>query len=103
MEFAIFLSFPLIVKIFDNYFSWEANDPDRNRRLTNDEIEIIEKKGPNELQKIINERHDKAQLKGEKMYVDPKTGLFVMTRDALLERGTCCGNKCRHCPYNKWN
>ncbi len=26
-------------------------------------------------------------------------GLLVMTRRYLLNRGHCCDNKCRHCPY----
>lgn len=36
---------------------------------------------------------------GEPGYVDPDTGLFVMTAAALLARGECCGSGCRHCPY----
>jgi len=32
-------------------------------------------------------------------YIDPSSGLFVMTRTFLLDRGTCCGSNCRHCPY----
>jgi hypothetical protein len=27
-------------------------------------------------------------------------GLMVLTRRYLLNRGTCCGNGCRHCPYD---
>jgi hypothetical protein len=33
------------------------------------------------------------------MYVDPHTGLHVLTAGYLAERGFCCGNGCRHCPY----
>ena len=32
-------------------------------------------------------------------YVDPGTGLFVLTAGFLADRGTCCGRGCRHCPY----
>jgi mycothiol synthase len=32
-------------------------------------------------------------------YVDPETGLYVLTAEYLLARGTCCRNGCRHCPY----
>jgi hypothetical protein len=32
-------------------------------------------------------------------YLDPKTGLFVLTAIFLARRGTCCGRGCRHCPY----
>ena len=31
-------------------------------------------------------------------YID-KNGLLVFTAKYLLERGFCCGNGCRHCPY----
>ena len=31
-------------------------------------------------------------------YMD-KNGLLVFTAKYLLERGFCCGNGCRHCPY----
>ena len=27
-------------------------------------------------------------------------GLMVLTRRYLLNRGFCCDNKCRHCPYD---
>jgi hypothetical protein len=26
-------------------------------------------------------------------------GLMVLTRAYHLKRGSCCGNGCRHCPY----
>ncbi len=32
-------------------------------------------------------------------YLDPETGLFVLTSEFLRRRGTCCGRGCRHCPY----
>jgi hypothetical protein len=45
------------------------------------------------------ERHKKACEAGEPGYVDPDSGLFVMTSVYLRERGYCCGSGCRHCPY----
>jgi hypothetical protein len=36
---------------------------------------------------------------GEPGYLDPSTGLFVMTAAELDRRGTCCDQGCRHCPY----
>lgn len=30
-------------------------------------------------------------------------GLMVFTREYHLKRGICCGNKCKHCPYNYKN
>ncbi|MFV2100249.1 DUF5522 domain-containing protein [Micromonospora sp. LOL_024] len=32
-------------------------------------------------------------------YLDPDSGLFVLTAGFLARRGTCCGRGCRHCPY----
>ena len=45
------------------------------------------------------EAHDAAVAAGEAGYLDPDTGLFVLTATYLADRGTCCGNGCRHCPY----
>lgn len=30
-----------------------------------------------------------------------ENGLMVLTAKFLLDRGYCCGNGCRHCPYPK--
>ena len=43
--------------------------------------------------------HAKAMADGEDGYLDPSTGLFVLTAAFLARRGYCCGNGCRHCPY----
>ena len=43
--------------------------------------------------------HDQALAAGEPGYRDPATGFFVMTAAYLADRGSCCGNGCRHCPY----
>ncbi|HWB62524.1 MAG TPA: DUF5522 domain-containing protein [Chitinophagales bacterium] len=32
-------------------------------------------------------------------YYFDKNGLMVFTAKYLLERGYCCKNGCRHCPY----
>lgn len=32
-------------------------------------------------------------------YVDPASGLFVLSAWFLAERGSCCTRGCRHCPY----
>jgi hypothetical protein len=37
-------------------------------------------------------------IENEHYYID-KNGLLVFTEKYLLERGYCCGNGCRHCPY----
>jgi len=38
----------------------------------------------------------------EDFYFDDN-GLMVMTEAYHLKRGTCCGSKCRHCPYDHEN
>lgn len=43
--------------------------------------------------------HAAALAAGEPGYLDPDTGLFVQTAATLAERGTCCDQGCRHCPY----
>ena len=43
--------------------------------------------------------HATALERGEAGYLDPATGLFVLTAAYLADRGTCCGKGCRHCPY----
>ena len=41
-------------------------------------------------------------IEGEDYYID-KNGLLVFTGKYLLDRETCCGNGCRHCPYDYKN
>jgi hypothetical protein len=43
--------------------------------------------------------HDAALAADEAGYVDPATGLFVLTAAFHARRGSCCHNGCRHCPY----
>jgi hypothetical protein len=43
--------------------------------------------------------HKAALDAGDAGYLDPDTGLFVLTAGFLARRGTCCGRGCRHCPY----
>ena len=43
--------------------------------------------------------HADAMAAGEPGYLDPATGLFVFTAAHHAERGTCCEQDCRHCPY----
>lgn len=45
------------------------------------------------------QRHQAAVDAGEDGYLDPTTGLFVFTEAHHLRRGSCCGSRCRHCPY----
>lgn len=43
--------------------------------------------------------HAAAMAAGEVGYLDPATGLFVLTAATLASRGSCCENGCRHCPF----
>lgn len=43
--------------------------------------------------------HEAACRRKEVGYLDPGTGLFVLTATYLAARGYCCGTGCRHCPY----
>ena len=38
-------------------------------------------------------------IEGEDYYFNEQ-GLVVMTEKYHLSRGYCCGNACKHCPYN---
>jgi len=42
--------------------------------------------------------HAEAQARGDMGYMDPTTGLFVMTAGHLAAR-PCCSRGCRHCPW----
>ena len=41
-------------------------------------------------------------IEGEDFYYNEE-GLMVLTKKYHLERGYCCGNGCRHCPYDYEN
>lgn len=43
--------------------------------------------------------HNAALAAGDGGYLDPESGLFVLTAGFLADRGTCCARGCRHCPY----
>jgi len=38
-------------------------------------------------------------IEGEDFYYNEQ-GYIVLTAKYHLDRGHCCGNGCRHCPYN---
>ena len=44
--------------------------------------------------------HARACEREEAGYIDPESGLFVMTSVYLAEQESCCGSACRHCPYS---
>ncbi len=43
--------------------------------------------------------HDAALHAGADTYLDPISGLVVLTAAFLARRGFCCESGCRHCPY----
>ncbi len=47
----------------------------------------------------ILEAHAAALAERADTYVDPGSGLLVLTAAYLARRGFCCGSGCRHCPY----
>ncbi len=50
---------------------------------------------------LIGEAHRLAMAEGRAGYIDPESELFVMTAGELAQRGYCCENGCRHCPYEQ--
>jgi cob(I)alamin adenosyltransferase len=47
----------------------------------------------------IEDLHTAANTAKTRFYTDPATGYKVIPKWVHEKRGTCCGNKCRHCPY----
>ncbi|MBX3470517.1 MAG: hypothetical protein KF878_26925 [Planctomycetes bacterium] len=43
--------------------------------------------------------HAAACARGAAGYLDPVTGLYVLSSAYLLRQGRCCGQGCRHCPW----
>ncbi len=41
-------------------------------------------------------------VNNEDYYFD-ESGLMIFTENYLLQKGECCGNGCRHCPFNYKN
>lgn len=56
-----------------------------------------------EYESPLDAAHRKACARGQKTYVDPETQGEVFTRAYLVERGYCCNQGCRHCPYGELN
>ncbi len=48
---------------------------------------------------LVLAAHRAAVDASEPGYLDPGTGLYVLTAVELAARGTCCDSGCRHCPY----
>ncbi len=48
---------------------------------------------------LVLAAHDAAVAAGETGYTDPLAGWWVFTAVALRDRGSCCDQGCRHCPW----
>ena len=48
---------------------------------------------------VVRQLHADACASKRPSYTDPFTGYEVFTADSLTQRGYCCGNGCRHCPF----
>mgnify|MGYP000173785525 FL=1 len=44
-----------------------------------------------------NNGGEEVKLLPSSFYIED--GKYVFTKEFHLERGSCCGNGCRHCPY----
>jgi len=53
------------------------------------------------LPKTAKEIEEFVSAIGGLWYRDPDTGYIVLTSRFLRERGYCCSNNCRHCPYSQ--
>ncbi|HEX4864496.1 MAG TPA: DUF5522 domain-containing protein, partial [Acidimicrobiales bacterium] len=47
----------------------------------------------------ILDAHHLAVCTEQAGYLDPVSGLFVQTARTLWDRGSCCEQGCRHCPF----
>ena len=78
------------------------SNPGRTTQLRPDGLEVPrpDRFGPDDPSyEVAMRAHDAAGERGEVGYLDPSTGLFVMTAGYHAERGHCCDRGCRHCPY----
>jgi len=48
---------------------------------------------------VIIQAHRRALEAGAPGYLDPVSLLYVLTAKYHADRGCCCENNCRHCPY----
>ncbi|XP_069377849.1 uncharacterized protein C1orf53 homolog [Paralichthys olivaceus] len=70
--------------------SSRAGEEKNQRRCTQEEMDV-------------HRIHREACEAKKQMYVDPSSGYKVLTEYAHLQRGKCCGNACRHCPFGQVN
>jgi hypothetical protein len=73
--------------------------PDRlaDRALTEPALSRLPLDAPRRTEIVA--AHAAAVDAGEAGYLDPESGLYVLTASFLADRATCCGRGCRHCPF----
>jgi hypothetical protein len=54
---------------------------------------------PKEVKINSENASEKGKINGQQYYLE--NGYVVFTEAYHLQRGTCCGSGCRHCPYKK--
>lgn len=77
--------------------TWPRRLPQADRPLTEPHPSRLAADHPHRDELLA--AHEAALGAGHPGYLDPQTGLFVLSARFLADRGTCCGRGCRHCPY----
>jgi hypothetical protein len=75
----------------------ESAEPLAARPLTRPHPDRLSPNHPD--YETIVRAHATALRAGADTYVDPPSGLTVLTAGYLARRGHCCDSGCRHCPY----
>jgi len=75
----------------------EPAEPLADRPLTDPHPDRLSNNHPD--YEAIVRAHATALAAGADTYVDPPSGLTVLTAAFLARRGSCCDSGCRHCPY----
>ncbi len=75
----------------------EPAEPLSGRPLTDPHPDRLSHDHP--AHEAIVRAHTAALQEGADTYVDPLSGLTVLTAGYLARRGHCCDSGCRHCPY----
>ncbi|XP_002737531.1 uncharacterized protein LOC100373977 [Saccoglossus kowalevskii] len=92
-------------KVMQSFTMGDSIKQCNSESKSNSDVDIsnCQKKPKDEEKELFWKIHEEACKKNQATYTDPKTGYTVFTRVAHLNRGTCCGSGCRHCPYEHVN
>jgi len=95
-------AYPSILQINENVIGCYCSDclQEKVKEAINEYVaEVKSGKRENEASKFANS--SAGLQEGIDYYVE--NGLFVLTEWFHLKRGECCGNSCRHCPFDHIN